>query len=168
MSHLFLSIAKFIDQLNTKLGNAVSWLTAVLMVIICIDVVMRYLFSSTKTWVLELEWHLFAIIFLIGAAYTLLEDKHVRVDLFYEKFSVRKKNIVNIIGVLIFLIPWSIVIIYYGYEYAINSYSFREGSPQPNGLPARYIIKSFIAIGFFLLFLQGLSVLIKSSFPQDE
>ena len=157
-----------IDSLNRKLGEAVSWLTLALVIIICVDVIMRYLFSSTKTWVLELEWHLFSIIFLVGAAYTLLSDKHVRVDLFYEKFRFPQKRLVNTIGVLIFLIPWSYVIIYYGFEYALNSFSFREGSPQPNGLPARYLIKSFISIGFFLLLLQGISIIIRSIFESEE
>ena len=165
---IFLGLARLIDVLNRKLGESVSWLTLVLVIVICIDVIMRYLFSSTKTWVLELEWHLFSIIFLIGAAYTLLSDKHVRVDLFYEQFKPSRKRLVDTIGVLIFLIPWSCVIIYYGFEYALNSFSFKEGSPQPNGLPARYLIKSFISIGFFLLLLQGISIVIHSLFDSEE
>ena len=168
MSQVLLSLSKFIDQLNNKIGKSTAWLTTVLMILICVDVVLRYLFSNTKTWVIELEWHIFGIIFLLGAAYTLLHDKHVRVDLFYEKFSTRKKAWVNIVGMLIFLVPWCIVVIYYGYDYALNAFSFNEGSSQPNGLPARYIIKSFIAIGFVLLLLQGFSEVIKNLFHKNE
>ena len=159
-------ISRPIDRLVDFIGRSVSWLTVAMTLIICGDVIMRYLFNSTKTWIIELEWHLFAIVFLIGASYTLLHDKHVRVDVFYERFSRKTKNRVNIFGLLLFLIPWSIVMIYYGYDYAINSFSFRESSPQPNGLPARYIIKSFISIGFILLMLQGISEVIKYSFSK--
>ncbi len=163
MKVFLIRCSKSIDAFTERIGSAVSWLTALLMIIICIDVIMRYLFSSTKTWVIELEWHIFSIIFLIGAAYTLLHDKHVRVDLFYEKYSERDKSITDIAGVLLFLVPWASVVIYYGVEYAMNSFSFKESSSQPNGLPARYIIKSFIALGFGLLVLQGLSELIRHS-----
>lgn len=161
-------ISLFIDRFTDKSGAAISWLTAVLMIIICIDVIMRYLFSSTKTWIIELEWHLFAVIFLIGASYGLLHDKHVRVDLFYERFSTKKKKWVNMLGILIFLIPWTLVVIYYGWEYALNSFSFRESSSQPNGLPARYVIKSFIWIGFGMLLMQGVSEFIKNAVGKSK
>lgn len=121
-----------------------------------IDVILRYLFSNTKTWIIELEWHLFALIFLIGAAITYQKDEHVRVDLFYADFSVKKKALVNLLGNIFFLIPWCMVVIYYGYNYGMNSWSFNEGSPNPGGLPARYIIKFSISIGFVLLLIQAI------------
>jgi len=155
-------ISKTIDSVVDRIGRSVSWLTVILVVIMCTDVILRYLFDATKTWVIELEWHLFAVIFLIGASYTLLHDKHVRVDVFYERLNEKRKSWVDLLGILIFLIPWSLVILYYGWDYVANSYSFREGSPQPNGLPARYIIKSFIVIGFGLLVLQAISQVLKS------
>jgi len=163
MKNLLLKFAKGVDLLIDRLGSSVSWLTTILMIIICADVFLRYLLDQSENWIVELEWHLFAIIFLVGASYTLLHDKHVRVDLFYEKFSPAKKDFVNFLGILLFLIPWSLVILYYGWDYVANSFSFRESSSQPNGLPARYVIKSFIVIGFGLLLLQGLSGLIKHS-----
>lgn len=162
MKHFFSKWSFIIDNFIDRVGGAVSWLTTILMILICVDVVLRYLFSETETWVIELEWHLFAMIFLIGASYTLLYDKHVRVDLFYEKFSRRKKDLVNTIGVLLFLIPWSIIIISKGIDYTINSWNFNEGSSQPGGLPMRFIIKSFIPLGFILLLIQGISELIKA------
>ena len=168
MRNVLIGLSEVVDRLNDYIGRKTSWLTTVLMILICVDVLLRYLFSNTKTWVIELEWHLFGIIFLLGAAYTLLHDKHVRVDLFYERFSNKKKRWVNSIGMLLFLIPWCVVIIYYGFDYAANSFSFRQGSSQPNGLPARYIIKSFIALGFGLLLLQGISELIKNIYSQDR
>lgn len=167
MTKILIRISNGIDLFIDKVGRSISWLTTILMIIICIDVVLRYLFSNTKTWVIELEWHLFAMIFLIGASFTLLHDKHVRVDLFYEQFSESRQKIINSIGLLLFLVPWCLVIIYYGYEYAVNSFSFNEKSPQPGGLPARYIIKSFIMIGFSLLLLQAISELIKNLIKKE-
>ena len=139
-----------------KIGSWISWLNVVLVVLICADVIMRYFFNFTEKWVIEMEWHLFAALFLIGASYTFKHDKHVRVDVFYQNFSERRKLWVNLIGNVIFLIPWCIVVMYASMKYANVSFSYLEGSPDPNGLPARYIIKYVITIGFFLLLLQAL------------
>jgi TRAP-type mannitol/chloroaromatic compound transport system permease small subunit len=159
----FKYISQTIDAIIDIIGRAVSWLTLVLMILICGDVIMRYLFNSTKTWIIELEWHIFSILFLIGASYTLLHDKHVRVDVFYENLSLRKKDIINAVGIILFLIPWCLMLLDTSWDYASNSFSFREKSSQPNGLPGRYVIKFFIWIGFFLLLLQGISQLIKAT-----
>ena len=123
---------------------------------------MRYLFSSTKSWVLELEWHMFALIFLLGAAYALREDQHVRVDLFYARMSKRGKAWVNLLGTLCFLLPWCIIVIQVTYYYAENSFMIGETSPEPGGLPARYIIKFAVTLGFILLMLQGLAQMIRA------
>jgi len=109
-----------------------------------------------------LEWHLFAFIFLIGAAYALKHDRHVRVDVFYANFTEKQQAWVNLIGTLLFLIPFCIIIIYTSIRFAANAYAIQEGSPDPGGLPARYIVKAAIPIGFILLLLQACSLLIKS------
>ncbi|MEL6388962.1 MAG: TRAP transporter small permease subunit [Bacteroidota bacterium] len=159
----FLSKLSFgIDVRVNMLGSLASWLTTVLMLVMCVDVLLRYAFDLTQTWVIELEWHLFAILFLVGASYTLLYDKHVRVDMFYERYPQRWKGRVNAFGTLLLLVPWCIIIMIKGFDYTANSWSFREGSPQPNGLPARYLIKAFIPIGFGLLLLQAISEIIRS------
>ena len=168
MRSFFLAISKGIDAVVNALGTSVSWLTTVLMVLICTDVILRYLFSNSANWIVELEWHLAAVIFLIGASYALLYDKHVRVDVFYEHLGRSKKNAVNVIGVVLFLLPWAVVLIYHGWNYAESALSYNQGSSQPNGLPARYIIKSFIPFGFLLLALAGLSVVIKSIYNVDR
>ena len=133
----------------------------VLIVLICFDVLFRYLFSFSKNWILELEWHFFAIIFLLGSAYALQAEKHVRVDVFYQRFSQKTQTIINLVGTLIFLLPWCYLVIVTSYKFFNNSWYIREGSPQPGGLPARYVIKVMIAVGFLLLAIQGLSLLIK-------
>ena len=98
-------IIKTIDQINETIGRAASWLTSILVVLICYDVVMRYLVNETSAWITELQWHLFALIFLFGAGYALKHDRHVRVDLFYSKMSKRDQAWINFLGTLIFLIP---------------------------------------------------------------
>ena len=128
----------------------------------CYDVFMRYFFASSKAWILELEWHLFALIFLLGASYALREDKHVRVDIFYANFSNKKKAIINLIGTVLFLLPWCVVIIWKSSVYTMSSFEILEGSPQPGGLPARFLIKGSVAFAFILLMLQRVSVILKS------
>ncbi|MEP1035618.1 TRAP transporter small permease subunit [Ekhidna sp.] len=129
---------------------------------IVIDVILRYTFSITSAASFELEWHLFAGIFLLGAAYTLKEDKHVRVDVFYDRFSDKTKAWVNLTGSVFLLLPFCAVAFWESLSFVQNSYQLGETSPQPGGLPARWIIKSTIPIGFFLLGLQGISSIIKS------
>ncbi len=164
MQGLLLTIGNLIDRLNEWVGRLTAWLTALLVVLVCYDVFTRYLLNETRAWVMELEWHLFALVFLFGAAYALKHDKHVRVDLFYARFSERDKAWVNLLGGGLFLVPWCLLIIYWSFDYAQLSFSVREGSPDPGGLPARYLIKSAVPIGMFLLLLQAISMIIKSVF----
>ena len=154
-------VAAWIYNFIDALGGYVSWLNVAIIVLIVIDVFFRYLFNQTRTWVGELEWQLFALTFLLGMSYGLQNDRHIRVDLSYEKFSEKKKRRVNAIGHILFLIPWCAVVIVTGYKYASNSFYINEGSPNPNGLPFRYLIKSFISIGFVLLALSGIAEVIK-------
>lgn len=162
MDKFLSSASHLIDQINEWVGRAVSWLTTILVVLVCFDVITRYFFSDTAAWIMELEWHLFALIFLFGAGYAFKHDKHVRVDLFYAKFSPKDRALVNIIGTLLFLIPWCLLVIYWSYEYALISYNVGETSPDPGGLPARYVIKFCVSIGMIFLLLQGVSVLFKN------
>lgn len=151
-----------IDKLVKYIGTLVSWLTLLLVIVIVIDVTLRYLFNTTSAASFELEWHLFAVIFLLGAAYTLQQDKHVRVDVFYHRFSEKTKAWVNLIGTLLLLLPFCAVAFWESLSFVDYSFAVRETSPDPGGLPARYLIKSAIPIGFFLLGLQGINLLMKS------
>jgi TRAP-type mannitol/chloroaromatic compound transport system permease small subunit len=153
---------RFIDKLNTKLGIISSWLTFLLVLITCFDVFTRYVLNESMSALQELEWHIFAMIFLLAAAYTLIKDDHVRVDVFYSRFSEKRKAWINLLGAIFFLIPFCILTIYTSKDFVINSFLFRETSPDAGGLPARYIIKSFIPISFIFLLLQGISMAFKS------
>jgi TRAP-type mannitol/chloroaromatic compound transport system permease small subunit len=143
-------------------GRAVSWLTALLVLIICYDVVMRYLFNSSSVAIYELEWHIFALIFLLGAAYALKHNRHVRVDVFYSRYSPRAKAWVNLIGTILLLLPFCGILIMEGADFVANSVRLSESSPDPGGLPARYIIKAAIPAGFLLLFIQAISLTLES------
>ena len=164
MQGILLNIKNGIDQINEQIGRLTSWLTALLVLLVCYDVFTRYMMNETRAWVMELEWHLFALIFLLGAAYALKHDKHVRVDLFYADFSNIDKAWVNLLGGILFLVPWCLMVIYWSFDYANLSLSVREGSPDPGGLPARYIIKFVVPLGIGLLLLQGISSIISSIF----
>lgn len=152
----------FINKVNSKIGYLVSWLTLILVLITCYDVFTRYVLSESSAALQELEWHLFAVIFLMGSSYTLIIDDHVRVDILYSKFSEKKKAWINFLGAVLFLIPFCLIVIYSSQDFVINSIKFNEVSPDPGGLPARYIIKSFIPISFIFLLLQGISLAFKS------
>lgn len=155
------NIINLFDWISIKSGKAVSWLSALLVIVICFDVITRYLFNETQTWMPELEWHLFAAVFLIGAAYTFHDDAHVRVDLFYANKSEKWKAWINLIGILIFLVPWCLVVIRAANKYAYNAFLINETSPDPGGLPGRWIIKYMVVLGFLLLLLQAISVALK-------
>lgn len=156
------SIVKIIDKINEQLGKAASWCSLLLVLIVCIDVILRYFFKWSQVWIMEIELYLFAIIFLIGGAYAFQKDQHVRVDVFYSNMSEHNKAIVNLIGGIMFLIPWSLIMIYIGQRYFIKSWNISESSSQPGGLPALYIKKGLLVFAFLLLFLQGVSSVLKS------
>jgi len=155
-------IADLLSSINEIVGKSTAWLTTILVLFMCFDVVRRYLFNETAGWITEMEWHIFALIFLLAAGYALKHDKHVRVDLFYDKWSPKRKAWVNLLGTILFLIPWCLIIIMASYNYAHNSYMINESSPDPGGLPARYIIKFAITLGFVFLLLQAFALLIES------
>jgi len=152
-----MKIITSIGRLIHWIGEYVSLINLILVLLICVDVALRYTLSYSQNWILELEWHLFALVFLLGASYGLKHDKHVRVDVFYQKMSPRTQAWVNLLGTLIFLLPWAYVVIKTSAGFALNSWYMGEGSANPGGLPARYIIKSVIPIAFVLLTLQGLA-----------
>ncbi len=151
-----------LKKIISKTGKISSWFSLALVLLISTDVLLRYVFNFSTASLYEMEWHLFAIIFLLASPYTLQKNKHVRVDVFYNNFSKRKKNIIDLIGNIIFLIPFSFIIFYTSLPFVEDSYSILESSPDPGGLPYRFIIKSIIPITFFLLMIQGILNTIKN------
>jgi len=155
-------LANLFDKINEIVGKGVSYMTLALVITMCVDVFLRNVFNTTEIWILELELYFFAMIFMIGAGYAFKHDKHVRVDVFYSKFSPKGQAWVNLIGGVLFLMPWCIVVLQVAFRYANVSFQMNEGSAQPGGLPALYIFKSFILIGFIFLMLQAISSIIRS------
>jgi len=147
-----------IDRSNEAVGRMVSWVSLLLVLVVFVDVVMRYLFKTSFVFTQELEWHLFAFIFLIGAGYTLLHDGHVRVDIIYQRLGTKGRAWVNLIGVIFFLIPGCYLVIVTSWKFVGNSFSMLEGSPDPGGIPYRFIVKGTMTVGYFLLLMQGLSM----------
>ena len=153
---------RFADNLNEKIGTGASWLTTLLVLVVCFDVFTRYLLKSSSVGVQELEWHLFAVIFLIASAYTLKHNRHVRVDVLYTSFKPKTQALVNFAGSLLFLVPFCLVVIWSSRYFVLNSFNMGEVSPDPGGLPARYILKAMIPLGFILVLVQGLAISCRS------
>ncbi len=158
------SLISIIDNITEWIGKTTSWLILAMVLLICYDVTMRYLFQQGNVALQELEWHLFALIFLLGSAYTLKYDEHVRVDILYQSrfVSDKQRALINILGTLFFLFPFCILILISGWPFVENAFYYNEGSPDPGGLPYRFILKGSLLIAFTLLILQGLSGLLKN------
>ena len=159
---ILLRCMEALDAFSERIGVAVSWLTTALVLVVCFDVLTRYVFNFSMVWVQELEWHIFSLIFLFGAGYTLKHDQHVRVDLIYDRRSPKAKAAINLLGTLLFLIPFCVVLIWSSQDFVLNSFSVQETSENPGGLPARYLLKSCIPLAAVLLLLQGVSLSIRS------
>ncbi|SFM78980.1 TRAP transporter small permease subunit [Thermodesulforhabdus norvegica] len=151
-----------LDQVNRIVGRGISYVSLLMVVVITVDVILRYAFNITFVFVQELEWHLFAVLFLIGAGYTLLYDAHVRVDVFYQRFSKKTRAWINFLGCIFFLFPGCYLVIVTSLKFVAASWAVREGSPDPGGLPARYLLKAMIPLGFGLIALQGIPLMIRS------
>ena len=150
---------RMVGRVSGFFGWLAGWFCIVMIIVVFIDVVARYLFESGAIAMQELEWHLFAAVFLLGAAYTMREDANVRVDVFYEKMSRRKKAIVDIFGTLFFVVPMCTLILYSSYDFVAYSYAVREVSNDPGGLPYRFAFKALLPLGYFLVLIQALAVI---------
>ncbi|HEB51134.1 MAG TPA: TRAP transporter small permease subunit [Desulfobulbus sp.] len=155
-------ISRAIDRLNLVVGRLVSWVTLLVVLVVFTDVVMRYAFNTSFVFTQELEWHLFAFIFLMGAGYTLLREGHVRVDIIYQRLDRRGRAWVDLAGVVVFLLPGCYLVIATAIPFVVSSYLTGEGSPDPGGIPHRWLLKACVPAGFLLLGLQGISMAIKA------
>lgn len=153
-----------IDTFSEWSGRAVSWLVLAMVLVIGYDVAMRYLLQTGSVALQELEWHLFALLFLLAAAYTFKHDGHVRVDIFYNSgwMTDRRRAMVDLFGGLFLLLPFCLMIIISSLPFVANAYGMHEGSPDPGGLPYRYLLKAAIPLGFGLLLLQGVAHMLRS------
>ena len=151
-------ISQIIEQINEWTGRLVSWLTLVMVIVTFTVVVMRYLFDQGSIALQESITVMHAMIFMLGAAYTLRHEGHVRVDIFYRRFGARGRAWVDLLGVLLLLIPVTLFIAWISWEYVASSWAIHEGSREAGGLPGVYLLKSVIPLMALLLLLQGLSM----------
>jgi TRAP-type mannitol/chloroaromatic compound transport system permease small subunit len=156
------AVTRAIDTLNVWVGRSMRGLTLLMVLVTTYDVIMRYVFRQSFVFVQELEWHLFAVLFLLTAGYAHLKGDHVRVDIFYARMSPRAKAMVDLGCGILFLFPTCFLLVATSVPFVRASWSVLEGSPDPGGLPGRYLLKLAIPLGFVLLGLQGLSELIKN------
>jgi len=155
-------LTAILESLSRGGGFLSSLLVIALIFLVAYDALMRYLFASGSIALQEVEWHIFAVLFLVGISYTLLHDKHVRVDIFFESYSDDTKRIMQIVSMALLVIPFSALIAVGGWDMALQSYQQHEISSDPGGLTHRYLIKGVVAVAFVLLILQALSEIIKS------
>jgi TRAP-type mannitol/chloroaromatic compound transport system permease small subunit len=155
-------LARRIDAIQDAIGRGVSWLMFLLVTVVFSDVTFRYAFNRSWVFVQELEWHLFGAIFLLAAGYTMLHNEHVRVDVIYSKLPPRRQAWIDFVLMFVFYFPACLLIMYTTWPFVQMAYVVNEGSPDPGGIPARWVLKSVIIVGFALLFVQGISQAIKN------
>lgn len=154
-------LARGFDRINEGLGLAVSWLSLLMVLVTVAVVVLRYVFGIGWIWLQESVTFMHAALFLIGAAYTLKHEGHVRVDIVYRKFSERGQAWIDLLGTLTLLLPVCLFIFYISWGYVAQSWSFYEGSREAGGLDGVFLLKTLILVMAGLLVLQGVSLAIR-------
>lgn len=144
-----------VNSMNDKIGRAVSWLTLILVLLTFSVVILRYCFNIGWIAMQEAMIYLHVLIFMLGAAYTLQKDKHVRVDIFYQYSSARVRAWIDFFGCVSLLLPVCVFIFWYSWDYVLDSWQIREGSRHAGGLPGLFLLKSVIPVMALLLILQG-------------
>jgi TRAP-type mannitol/chloroaromatic compound transport system permease small subunit len=161
---LLRAIIGSIDAVNEVIGKGASWLVLFLMLITFYDVLMRYVFRAGTVALMEAETNLYVLNFILAAGWTMINDGHVRVDLLYANFGTKKKAWINLIGSLVFCIPFCILVIWASLPFVFDSWALKEGSPDPGGLPCVYLMKTAMPVAFVLLGLQAIAQATKSLF----
>ena len=155
-----LKLSQLIDSITEFVGKSIIWVVLVVTLISCGNAIMRYTINYSSNAFLEIQWYLFAVIFLFGAGYTLKKNEHVRIDLIAGKFSKRGQAMIDIFGIIFFLMPMAIAIMWMSWPIFLLALKTNEMSSNAGGLilwPARLMVP----VGFFLLVMQGVSELIK-------
>lgn len=155
-------VIKYIDRSIDLLGRTSAWLTLAMVLVMALIVVMRYVFRTGSISLQESVIYINALIFMVGAAYTLKEQGHVRVDVFYRKLSPKWQSLIDGVGYLVFLFPSAGFIVYASWDYVSISWQIQEGSAETSGLPYVYLLKASIIALPVLLGLQGVSELCKT------
>jgi TRAP-type mannitol/chloroaromatic compound transport system permease small subunit len=157
------STIRIIDQFTDKCGRLLAWLCLAMALLSCLVVLLRYGFSFGSIAMQEAVTYLHASVFMLGAAFTLKRGGHVRVDIFYRRLSQRGCAWVNSTGAILFLLPFSIFLMAMSWQFVSASWAINEGSPDPGGIPAVFLLKTLIPVMGLQLFLQGLAELLRNT-----
>lgn len=142
-------------------GRIGSWACVPLVALIIVDVISRRFFGTGSTMLQELEWHFHALLFLLCLGYAYVRNAHVRIDLVREHFTERSRNLLELAGCMLVLVPFCAIMIWYGVDIAWRAWEQGEGSPNPGGLPHWWIIKSAVPLGLLLLLVSGVAIAIR-------
>ncbi len=145
------AISRVFDGVINAIGAVVSWLWLVILIAIVGNVIWRYVLENNLGQLEELQWHLYSVAFLVGMSYCVVSDQHVRIDLLHGLFGRKTKAVIDLVGILVFALPFVFVIIRYGIPFAEQSFAIGERSPNPSGLPHRWLVKSSLIVGFGLI-----------------
>lgn len=159
-------LAAFIEGFIDRIGALTAWIALAMIGLVATNVILRYTMSLGSVWAQELEWHLLAALILLGMSHALQRGENVRVDLFYARFPAPLKRAVDVLAALL-LITVSLLFIALSLGYVEQSRAIAEGSPDPGGIPLRWIVKSLIPIGYGLLVLQQFAHLVRLLSPAD-
>jgi TRAP-type mannitol/chloroaromatic compound transport system permease small subunit len=151
-----LRLAGWLDGVNRSIGVIVAWLALAMVLVTFVVVVLRYLFDSGSIALQESVTYMYAILFMLGAAYTLQQDGHVRVDILYQRFSRRGRAWVDLLGTLFLLTPVSVFLLLSSWGYVADAWSIREGSREAGGIPGVWLLKTLLVVMPLLMLLQGL------------
>jgi len=161
-SHPVAALVRWLDCFSEWTGRTIAWLTLLMVLSTFVVVVMRYVFNQGSTALQESVIYMHSFVFLLGAAYTLKHDGHVRVDIIYRPMSEKGKAWVNLFGTLFLLLPVCVFLFWISWEYVATSWSLKESSQEAGGLAYRYVLKSALLVMPALMILQGIAELLRS------
>ncbi len=156
------AIEKRIEKIIDVAGRALSLLLLLMTLNVAFDVLMRYVLHNSSVAMQEMEWHLFAVIFLFGISISLKDEAHVRVDFLYERFSTRTKAAINLFGTVFFLLPFALLITAGSFAFVRDAWVTGEISGNPDGLPFRWLIKGMIPLSFSFLLLSAAGYILRN------
>tara|TARA_B100000579_G_scaffold277704_1_gene229704 strand:+ start:560 stop:1207 length:648 start_codon:yes stop_codon:yes gene_type:complete len=162
LSKTLLKISFKLENILVFIGKIGAWLSLPLIGIIIFDIISRRFFVLGSTKLQEMEWHLHAALFLLALGYAYVKNSHVRIEVIRESFSTKLKSILEVIGILFFILPYTALIVWFGLDFVSRSFQMNEVSSALTGLSHRWIIKSFVPMGMAFLWLAGISVLFRN------
>lgn len=155
--------SRALDGFVKGVGDLVSWLWVLLVGVIVVNVTMRYVFGQGYISLEEAQWHLYAVGWLVGLSYCVQSDSHIRIDILHERFSPKTKAWIDFVGILLFLIPYTFIVLRYSPSFIEYSFTTNEVSDAPGGLPYRWVIKGTMWIAYFVLLVAAVSRLSRAA-----